>query len=255
MVRLIFTMAIVGLLASACSDKGSSATDQPAQIAPASQSAAPASTAPAPSTAPAAVVPEPKTAEPASPAPRSRATAPAAQAPEFREFTIPAGRRISVRLTKPIASDTSKVEDSVRGSLAQPIVVSGVTVVPVGAEVTGTVIEAKESGRVKGRAVVAFQFERLIVHGESHDIRTARITREAASSTRDDLKKGGIGAGVGAVVGGIIGGGKGAAIGAGAGGAGTVLATKGKEIRLPAGTTVTTTLQEGLTLSVPLTAK
>ena len=69
------------------------------------------------------------------------------------------------------------------------------------------------------------------------------------------MKKGGIGAGVGAIVGGIVGGGKGAAIGAGVGGAGAVLATMGKEVSLPLGTTVTTTLQEPLTVLVPLTPK
>jgi hypothetical protein len=145
------------------------------------------------------------------------------------------------------------VEDSVRGTIAEPIVVAGTTVVPAGADVTGTVIEANQSGRVKGRASVAFRFDRLSIHDERYDIRTARITRQAASSRRSDIKKGGIGAGVGAIVGGIIGGGKGAAIGAGAGGAGAVLATRGNEIRLAAGTTVTTTLQEPL--SVRVTAK
>ena len=166
-------------------------------------------------------------------------------------MTIPAGRTISVRLTTPIASDTSKVEDSVRGTLARAIVIDGATVVPAGAELTGTVTEANESGRVKGRASVAFQFERLVVRDETHNIRTARIARAAEADRKGDLTKGGIGAGVGAIVGGIVGGGKGAAIGAGAGGAGAVLATKGKEVRLPAGTTVTTTLQQALTVSVP----
>jgi len=133
--------------------------------------------------------------------------------------------------------------------------VSGATVVPEGAEVSGTVIEAKESGRVKGKAFVSFRFERLIVRDESHDIQTARITKQAASSRRSDIVKGGIGAGVGAIVGGIVGGGKGAAIGAGVGGTGAVLATRGNEIRLPIGTVVTTTLQESVTLSVPVVEK
>jgi hypothetical protein len=170
----------------------------------------------------------------------------------LREVTIPAGTSLAVRLTTPVASDTSKVEDTVRGTLARAIVIDGATVVPAGAELTGTVTDAKESGRVKGRASVAFQFERLVVRDETHNIRTARIARQAEPDRKGDLTKGGIGAGVGAVVGGIVGGGKGAAIGAGAGGAGTVLATKGKEVRLPAGTTVTTTLQEPLTVAVPV---
>lgn len=277
MARPIFALAVVCVLASACSDKGSSSP----QGTPAAQTPAPGSSQPAAANAPAAsnapagaptptesaasgpststpAASERKTGEPPTSATRTGAdalTGDVQTAREVRDVTIPAGKRISVTLTTPLASDTSKVEDRVRGTLAQPIVVSGRTVVPAGAEMTGTVMDAKESGRVKGRASIAFQFERLIVGDVSHDIRTARISRQAASSQRDDLVKGGIGAGVGAIVGGIVGGGKGAAIGAGAGGAGAVLATKGKEVRLPAGTTVTTTLQDPLTLPVPLGGK
>jgi hypothetical protein len=184
---------------------------------------------------------------PETPAPKPEAS----RAPELREVTIPAGQTISVKLTTGIASDTSKVEDPVRGTLTRPIVISGTTAVPAGSEITGSVTEAMESGRVKGRASIAFRFARLLVRNETHDIRTARITRQAAPSGRDDLKKGGIGAGAGAIIGGILGGKKGAVIGAGAGGAGTVLATKGKEVRLPAGTVVSTTLQEPVKILVP----
>jgi len=166
--------------------------------------------------------------------------------------TIPEGTTISVKLTTPIASDTSKVEDPVRGTLSRPLVVSGTTAIPAGAEVVGSVLEANESGRVKGKAALAFRFDRMIVGDERHDIRTARVTRAAASSRNSDIKKGAIGAGVGAVVGGIVGGAKGAAIGAGAGGTGAVLATKGNEVRLASGSIVTTTLQQALTVRVPL---
>jgi hypothetical protein len=165
--------------------------------------------------------------------------------------TIPAETAISVTLETLVASDKSKVEDLVRGKLAKPIVVSGTTVVPGGSEVTGSIVDAKESGRVKGKATVAFRFNRITVRGESHKIQTALISREAASSTKSDVKKGAIGAGAGAVIGGIAGGGTGAAIGAGVGGAGTVLATKGNEVELPAGTTVSTRLTESLKVQVP----
>jgi hypothetical protein len=102
---------------------------------------------------------------------------------------------------------------------------------------------------------VAFRFDRLTVRGEHHDITTARIAREADANRKDDVKKGGIGAAAGAIVGGIVGGGKGAAIGAGAGGAGAVLATRGREVRLEAGTVVTTRLTAPLTVLVPIAPK
>ena len=151
-----------------------------------------------------------------------------------------------------MASDTSQVEDTVRGTLAQPIVIGGETVVPAGADLAGTVTESSRSGRVKGRALVAFVFDRLTVGGESHRIEATRVAREADASTKDDVKKGALGAGAGAIVGGIAGGGKGAAIGAAVGGTGTVLVTRGKEVRLPAGSTVHTSLRSPLTVRVPV---
>jgi hypothetical protein len=211
---------------------------QPSAAAPRSGAAQPSGTSPAAANAEA---PPPTPPRPPAPPPE----------PQFHEVTIPAGTPISVTLQTPIASDKSKVEDQVRGTLAKSIVVSGVTAVPRGAEVIGSVLEANESGRVKGKASVAFRFNRMVVRGETHDIATARIAREAEADTKGDVKKGAVGAGVGAVVGGLIGGGKGAAIGGVAGGAGTVMATKGKEVHLNAGTTVTANLQEPLTVLVP----
>jgi len=165
--------------------------------------------------------------------------------------TIPADTPLTITLQTPVASDTSSVEDRVRGTLAHPIAVSGETVVPAGAELAGTVTESSRSGRVKGRAAVAFLFDRLTIRGESHRIETARIAREAAASTKSDVKKGAVGAGAGAVVGAIAGGGKGAAIGSAVGATGAVLATRGNEVRLPAGSSVSTRLRTPLTIFVP----
>ena len=191
------------------------------------------------------------TAEPAAAPPAPSVPTPP-PAPQFREVTIPAGTAINVRLSTSLASDKNKVEDEVRGTLTAPIVVNGLTAVPAGSDIVGTVSEAKRSGRVKGRASITFRFDRLRARNESHPIRTAPVTREAAADRSDDVKKGVIGGAAGAVVGGIVGGGSGAAIGAGVGSAGAVMATRGDEIELPAGTTVRTTLQEPLKVVVQL---
>jgi hypothetical protein len=166
--------------------------------------------------------------------------------------TIPAETLFMVSLVTPVASNKSKVEDRVKGTVAKPIIVSGTTVVPAGAELTGSVIDVKQSGRVKGRASIAIRFDRLLVRGESHRIHTAPIAVEAGSSTKSDAKKGAIGAGAGAIVGGIAGGGSGAAIGGVIGGAGTVLATKGKEVELEAGTLLSTSFLEPVKVMVPI---
>jgi hypothetical protein len=169
--------------------------------------------------------------------------------------TIPSGTTLSLRLQTPVASDTSKAEDKVRAVLSKALVVDGTTAVPAGAEVVGSVLEANQSGRVKGRASVALRFERLHAWKETYDIHTARIAREAAATKGEDAKKVGIGTGAGAIVGAIAGGKKGAAIGGlvGAGaGTGVVLATRGEEVRLAAGTVVNTKLADALKVTVPI---
>jgi hypothetical protein len=213
--------------------------EQPgAANAPAGESSAAAGAAPAPAeSAPAA-------------APTRAATPPPPPAPRFREITVPADTFLSVTLETPLASDTSQVEDAVEGRLAKSVVVSRTTVLPAGSRVTGSVIDVKRSGRVKGRASLVVRFDRIRAHGESYSIRTAQITRVADASTKSDVKKGGIGAGVGAVVGGIAGGGKGAAIGGVLGGTGTVMATRGKEVQLAAGSLMTTRLTNPLEVRV-----
>lgn len=218
----------------------SAGSSTPAAPAAVEQPRTPDSTAAATPPAASATSAAPSVAEKAAPA-----------KPQFEEITIPAGTALSVSLTTPVASDSSRVEDEVRGRLSRPVVIGGITIIPAEAEVSGTVRGAKRSGRVKGLASVSLQFERLIVRGESMPIRTALVARAAKADRKDDVKKGAIGAAAGAIIGGIAGGGKGAAIGAGVGGAGTVVATRGDEIRLPAGTVVRTTLRQPLTVLVP----
>jgi hypothetical protein len=259
MFRSIFVLALVSSLAAACSrpapqqTAGGDASAPPAAAAPA---AAPqggqgtaATAAPAGQAQPtSAEAPPVATAAQASPS----APPPEPPAPKFREVTVPTGTTLSVTLATPLASDASKPEDPVKGALAKPIVVSGKTAVPAGADLSGSVIDAKESKRVKGKASIVFQFDHLVVGGESHKIAASRITSEAAANRKQDAKKGALGGGLGAVVGGIAGGGKGAAIGAVAGSAGTIVATKGDEVNLEAGTVVTTVLQSPLKVLVPV---
>ena len=173
--------------------------------------------------------------------------------PSYREVTIPSGTTLSLSLTSAVASDTSKVEDPVSAELTQAVTVDGRNVLPAGSTVSGQVTSAEASGRVKGRAQVAFRFNTLTAGGTKYDIQTAGLSREAPATKGEDATKIGIGAGVGAAVGGLLGGksgaAKGAAVGGGAG-TGVVLATKGQEMRLAPGADVTTTLTAPLTVRV-----
>ena len=152
----------------------------------------------------------------------------------FREFTVPAGTDLVVRLESAIASDTSRVEDTVNATLAEPVVIDGTTVLPAGSAVRGEVAAAQPAGKVKGRASLALRFGTISVADERYTIE-ARVSRLAPATKGEDAATIGIPAGAGAVIGAVIGGKKGAAIGtAVGGGAGTavVLTTSGDEIRL-----------------------
>jgi hypothetical protein len=215
---------------------------------------APAPGAAAPATGGATATATPGTATTAEAKPAAAAAGETSK-PQFRSVTIPAGTSLHVKLTDTVASNTSKVEDAVRGQLAQAIVVDDQTVVPAGAGVRGSVFQAVQSGRVKGRASLAIGFDRLTVGDETHDIRTSRYAQTARATKGKDAKKVGIGAAAGAVVGAIAGGKKGAAVGTAVGaggGAGVVAATRGDEVVLPAGTTVVTKLRTPLTVQIPV---
>ena len=173
--------------------------------------------------------------------------------PTYREVTLPAGTALPLELKTAVASDTSKVEDTVRATLRRAIAIDGQQVLPAGTEVVGAVTNAERSARVKGRAKIAFRFTSLEHDGERYDIRTAAISRLAPATKGEDATKIAVGAGAGAALGAILGGGDGAAKGAaigGAGGTGVVLATRGKEVRLGAGTAVNPKLTSPLTVRV-----
>jgi len=107
---------------------------------------------------------------------------------------------------------------------------------------------------VKGRAVLGFAFNTMMIADERYPI-NARYAHTAESTKVEDAKKIGLPAAGGAVVGAIIGGKKGAAIGAAAGGgAGTavVLNTRGRDIDMPAGTKLTLAIGRAIEVRVPI---
>jgi hypothetical protein len=184
------------------------------------------------------------------------ATAPPSRpVPEYREVVMPAGTIVALKLASPLASDTSQIEDLVHATLREDVTLEDGSLLPAGNEVVGRVTDVERSGRVKGRARIAFRFTMLKYEGDEYDVRTEAVERMAAATKGEDATKVGIGAGAGAALGAILGGGsgaaKGAAIGAAAG-TGAVLATRGEEVRLEAGEPIDTRLTAPLALRVRL---
>lgn len=211
---------------------------------------APAPAVPAPGEAPAAPGPA------AMPANGDTASAAVESAPQWREVTVPAGTRLSVRLEETVSSDGSRVEQPVSATVLRNVVVQGVTAVPAGSAISGSVTHAKRSGRVKGVAELSLRFDTVTPKGTDspYQVRTGVVARRAGTTRRRDALEIGAPAAGGAIVGGLLGGKKGALIGGGiGGGAGTavVLGTRGKEVRLPRGTRLSIRLLEPVTVRVP----
>jgi small nuclear ribonucleoprotein (snRNP)-like protein len=173
---------------------------------------------------------------------------------ELREAAVPAGTVLDAQLGTSLASDTSRVEQTVEATLTVPLLAEGVTVAAAGSTLVGTVTNVRESGRVRGRAEVEVQFSRLRTDAVTYDIRTEPLRWIAEATKGEDAVKVGVGAAAGAVIGAIAGGGKGAAVGSAigaGGGSAVVLATKGEEIRLGTGTRLRVELTEPITVTVP----
>lgn len=165
--------------------------------------------------------------------------------------TIPAGTILTVRLGQSLSTKTSKAGDTFTGTIAEPVSVDGKTVIPSGADATGSVTDSKAMGHFKGGALLAIVLNSVTVNGQSIPVETsANEHSEKGKGKRSAVVIGG-GAGLGALIGGLAGGGKGAAIGAAAGaGAGTAGAafTGNKEIELPAESAVSFKLLQAVTI-------
>lgn len=252
--RLQWISAVIlgAALATGCGDKtqeNAQNSDQTA-VAPAPETPAPAATAPAPPANNSALTGNSSGSRPvaARPAPAPRREAPiretAPPVPVVHEVTVPAGTNLPLELTTAVSSETATIETPVQARLREPIDVEGRTALPAGTVFHGTVTDVARAGRVQGRSRLAFRFDSATVNGVRENLRTNAVSFEGEASKGDDAKKIGIGAGIGAAIGAIAGGGggaaKGAAIGGGAG-TGVVLATRGKEVELSAGTELTAT--------------
>jgi hypothetical protein len=165
--------------------------------------------------------------------------------------TIPRETAFHVALSQTLASNQNRPGDHFEATVTEPLVVNGQTVIPKGAAVTGMVVDARRSGRLKGRADLQLALRSVDANGKTYDLHTRTSDRTGGAHKKRNLALIGGGAGGGVLIGAIAGGGKGALIGGPIGaGAGTAVAlvTGRKDIRLPAETRLTFTLAEPLNI-------
>jgi hypothetical protein len=164
------------------------------------------------------------------------AVAPAAVRAEVR---LPEGAVLPVTFETTVSSATSHAEDKVVARVRENVHAGGRVAIPAGSELLGHVVTARRSGKVKGQAYVSVRFTELSTGGKTYAVSTATVSKLAPKTHEKDAQMIAGGAAAGALVGAIADGGKGAAVGAAVGGGagtGVVLATRGAEVHLPAGT-------------------
>ena len=175
--------------------------------------------------------------------------APPPPPPAAANFELAAGTNLTVRMIDAVDSETNRVGQTFRGSLDQPVMQDGNTLIPRGVDVTLKLVDAKQSGKLTGKTELTLSLQSIQVNGRMVDVNTQSVSQESSSRGARTAKVAGGTAALGAIIGGIAGGGKGAAIGAGAGaaaGAGAEVVTAGQRVRIPSETRLTFVLDNAV---------
>lgn len=201
--------------------------------------------------APARSVEQAPAAEPAPEGESGTVVRPPAEPARAESMRLPEGTELKLRLETPVSSATSREGDPVTARVEEATDPDGRVALPGGTVLKGRVVEVKRAGRVKGRALVSVDFDRIVVRGRTSELQASPITVEAPDDHGRDAKIVGGAAAAGAVIGAIKDGKEGFAKGAilgGAAGTGAVLVTRGRDIEIPAGSRWTVRLKDAVRL-------
>jgi hypothetical protein len=149
---------------------------------------------------------------------------------------IPAGQEIDVRLDKELTSDTAQVEDRFEATTAVNLYQGDTVLIPAGSVMRGVVSSVNRASRTDRKGSMTVAFDQVTVGGRSYPMRGTVTQALESEGIKGEIGRIGAGSAVGAIIGGIIGGTKGALLGVLIGGGGTIAATEGKDVHLPAGT-------------------
>ena len=161
-----------------------------------------------------------------------------------REVRLAQGTEIDVRLEEGLSSRTARREDRFEATVLRPVRAGSTPAIPAGTRVRGIVRRAEPAERPSRAGRLELDFDALYLDTKRLDLRASLVSMEGGGRSRGE--KAGIGAVLGGILGGIFEGKKGVIVGGVLGGTGAVVATKGEDVELPAGATLTIRLDEDL---------
>ncbi len=187
-----------------------------------------------------------------------------------RHLTVPAGTKVLLHLQSAINTKSAHVGDGVYCQTAFPVTLDNLIVIPAGTYVKGEITRVQRAGKISGRAEILFKFNSMIFpNGYTVDLPGSLKSEPGASNSsvsdeegtvKADSEKGkdaatvgktgATGAAIGAAAsrswgGAGIGGGIGAAVGLG-----SVLLTRGQDVRIEQGAAIEMVLDRPLTVEV-----
>jgi hypothetical protein len=183
--------------------------------------------------------PQERQSERSSPPPQQQSAAYAVQ--------IPTGTALTVRMIDGVDSEQTRLGQTFRASVDEPVIVNGQTVISRGSDCVVKLVEDKESGKFAGRTSLTLDLQQVMVNGRMIDVSTGDVTQASGSRGARTAKVVGGTTAAGAIIGALAGGGKGAAIGAASGaavGGAAQVMTKGQRVKIPSETRLTFTLQQ-----------
>jgi TolA-binding protein len=163
-----------------------------------------------------------------------------------RRNEVPAGQEIDVRLERELSSDTAQTEDRFTATTMVDLYQGNEVLIPAGSTLRGVVSSVNKATRTDRKGSLTVAFDQITIRGRNYPIRGTVTQALESSGIKGEAGKIGAGAGVGAIIGGILGGAKGALLGVLIGGGGTIAATEGKDVTLPAGSVLRVRLEQPL---------
>lgn len=123
---------------------------------------------------------------------------------------IPAGTELVTRLTASLETGVNQAGDLFTARVDEDLLTAnGMVMVPMGSEIRGRVVEARESSGPDDAAVILLQVDALVVDGVEIPVRASVVAAEVETSVRDSntrtAAKVATGAAAGAVLGRIMG--------------------------------------------------
>ena len=152
------------------------------------------------------------------------------------DSAIPVGTEVDVRLQTELTSDTAQVEDRFEATTVVDLYEGSRLLIPAGSVMRGIISSVDRASRTDRKGSLTVSFDQVTVNGRAYPMRGTVTQALESEGIKGEIGRIGAGSAVGAIIGGIIGGVKGALLGVLIGGGGTMVATEGKDVHLPAGT-------------------